>query len=92
MKTKYVVENPGPVYICDTLADAQEMVLHLVEEFIYEDFAYFDNKYPGWIERMKNIRAKSRNTFNKKETFECFLLDMFAGNNYRIRHGVEIKG
>lgn len=92
MITKYVVENPGPVYICDTLADAQEMIMHLVEEFVYEDFAYFDNKYPGWMERMRNLRAKDRNKFRERETFECYILELFAGNKFYIRSGVELKG
>jgi len=92
MGVKYIVENPGLMYICDTLEDAQEMVLCLAEEWAYEDFAYYDNKYPGWMERMRNMRAKDRDKTNKRETFECYILNIVAGNKFYIRPGVEVKG
>ena len=41
MKTKYVLSlEEDPLYVFDTLADAEEMMASLIEDAMYEDFIH----------------------------------------------------
>ena len=52
MNKKYVIAREEDcLMICQTRADAEEMVLSLAEENVYENW-YYDN-YDGWSEEYK---------------------------------------
>lgn len=43
---KYAIwEEDSPIVICDTLADAEEMVLSIAEGEVYEDYFYEVHRY-----------------------------------------------
>lgn len=76
------------VFVCDDLADAEEMVLSLTEEDAYENFIWACRYYSKTLETYINslrFEKEKYDKHNKKnyQTIECYQL-MEDTNRYSI--------